>query len=144
MKLRTIVCPLIRNKNNQYLICKMPSSRGAFPGQWGIPGGGIEAEEEMMAALQREIKEELGDKLILSQIVPWTFRDDHCEKLFPDGKKEKIYMIYLLFDCLAENTLVELNEEFEEYAWVEPCRLKEYDLNAPTRITFAQKGLAFF
>ncbi len=139
MKKRIIVCPLIQ-KDEKYLICKMPKNRGAFPGQWGLPGGGVEENEKMIDALKREIKEELGNRLIISKITPWTFRDDICEKLYLDGKKEFIYMIYLIFDCIAQNDEIELNEEFEKYHWVEKEKLQNFDLNNPTIITFQKKG----
>ena len=75
MKQRTIVCPLIEN-DGAYLLCKMPSDRGVFPGQWALSGGGMEAGEKIEEALRREIREELGDKLEIAQVTPWTFRDD--------------------------------------------------------------------
>ena len=140
MKTRFIVCPIIRNKDNEYLICKMPKTRGVFPGQWGISGGGVEEGEEILEALQREIKEELGDNLKISEIIPWWFKDDKRIKLYPDGSTEKVYMVYLMFDCTAENKDIILNEEFEEYAWVKPENLKNYDLNEATKGTFQKKG----
>jgi len=118
----------------------MPIDRGAYPGQWGLPGGGIEGQEQMIDALRREIHEELGDKLIISEIIPWTFRDAIRDKLFPDGSKQKIYMIFLMFNCLADNKIIKLNDEFETYAWVKPKELIKYDLNEATKITFSQKG----
>lgn len=140
IKTRIIVCPIIRNRDNEYLICKMPINRGAYAGQWGLPGGGIEKKEQMLDALQREICEELGSELIISEIIPWTFRDTIKEKLFPDGSKQKIYMIFLMFNCLAENKIIKLNDEFETYEWVKPEELIKYDLNEATKITFSQKG----
>ena len=138
---RVIVCSIIRNKDDEYLICKMPINRGVYAGQWGLPGGGIENNEQMIDALRREIREELGGELIISEIAPWTFRDTIREKLFADGSKQKIYMIFLMFDCLAENKIITLNDEFETYAWVKPEELIKYDLNEATKITFSQKGL---
>ena len=39
---RVIVVGLIHNGRGEWLLCKMPAERGVFPGQWGLPGGGIE------------------------------------------------------------------------------------------------------
>ena len=141
MRTRTIVCPLITNKEKEYLLCKMPHTQGTFPGKWGLPGGGVEANETILDALKREIREEVGDKLIISSIKPWTFRDDFANKLYPNGDIEEVYMIYLIFDCVAENKTVILNEEFEEFAWVKANDIINYDLNRATKITFEKKGL---
>ena len=139
MRMRTIVVPLITNPHGEYLICKMSSVRGVFPGQWGLPGGGIEPNEQMYDALHREIREELGIRI--ENITPWTFRDDLKIKTYAHDKKEEVYMIYLIFDCLTTNTEIILNDEFEEYAWVKPEQLTNYDLNEATKLTFQQKEL---
>ncbi|KAF2075521.1 hypothetical protein CYY_003162 [Polysphondylium violaceum] len=140
MRQRTIVCPLIQNEGC-YLICKMASDRGVFPGQWALSGGGVEPGERIEEALKREVREELGDRLILSKITPWTFRDDIRTKTYADGSKEEIYMIYLLYDCETSNRDVTINEEFQAYEWVRPEDLPKYDLNVATRQTFKEKGL---
>ncbi|MFS9540525.1 nucleoside triphosphatase NudI, partial [Klebsiella pneumoniae] len=36
---------------------------------------------------------------------------------------------------------VTINEEFDDYAWVKAEDLKNYDLNAATRVTLSLKGL---
>lgn len=140
MRQRTIVCPLIEHEET-YLLCKMPSGRGVFPGQWALSGGGMEPGETIEQALLREVREELGESLELSHITPWAFRDDIRTKTYPDGRKEEIYMIYLIFHCQAKNTLITLNDEFERYAWVRKEDLAKYDLNEATRMTLKQRGL---
>lgn len=140
MRQRTIVCPIIQNQG-AYLLCKMADDRGVFLGQWALSGGGMEPGETMEYALRREIREELGDALIINKITPWAFRDDIRVKTYADGTTEEIYMIYLIFDCFSANREITFNEEFQEIAWVLPADLKQMDLNEATRITFTQKGL---
>jgi len=140
MRQRIIVCPLIENQG-EYLLCKMADDRGVFPGQWALSGGGMEPGETMEQALRREITEELGDRLVISQVTPWAFRDDVRIKTYADGSQEEIYMIYLIFDCVAANRDIVLNEEFQDHAWVKPDAFPRYDLNVATRATLTQKGL---
>ena len=140
MRQRTIVCPLIQN-NGCYLLCKMADDRGVFPGQWALSGGGVEAGERIEEALRREVREELGEQLVLSEITPWTSSDDIRTKTYADGSQEEIYMIYLIFDCVAANSEVNINEEFQAFAWVKPEDLGTYDLNVATRKTLTLKGL---
>lgn len=140
MRQRKIVCPIIQN-NGEYLLCKMASDRGVFPGQWALPGGGMEPGETMEIALRREIMEELGEELLITDIKPWTFRDDIRNKTYPDGTIEEIYMIYLIFDCISSNRVITFNEEFQEVKWAPPEIIKGMDLNEATRVTFTHKGI---
>ncbi len=100
MRQRTIVCPLIQNEGH-YLLCKMADDRGVFPGQWALSGGGVEPGERIEEALRREVSEELGEALQLTQITPWTFSDDIRVKTYADGRQEEIYMIYLILTASA-------------------------------------------
>ena len=140
MRQRTIVCPLIQN-DGCYLLCKMADDRGVFPGQWALSGGGVEPGERIEEALRREVREELGEQLVLSDITPWTFSDDVRTKTYADGSQEEIYMIYLIFDCVSANREVKINEEFQAFAWVKAEDLGSYDLNIATRKTLTLKGL---
>ncbi len=138
MKMRIGAVAIIRDHKGRVLLCKTPINRGVYPGQWSIPGGGLEAGETMTETLLREIREEVG--LNIGTIEPYWFQDDTREKIFADGHKELLYMIHLIFDCKAESEEVKINDEFEEYAWVEVNDLKKYDLNAATQKTFLKKG----
>ena len=140
MRQRIIVCPLIEN-DGAYLLCKMPKDRGVFPGQWALSGGGVEPGERIDDALMREISEELGNRLEIHSIKPWTFRDDVRVKTYADGSTEEINMIYLIFDCQSANREVTINDEFDDYAWVRPEDLASYDLNEATKLTLRLKGL---
>jgi len=131
---RVIVVGLIHNGGGEWLLCKMPAERGVFPGQWGLPGGGIEAGEEAESALRRELREEV--KLEVTDVEPMLFTDGLYTKRFPGGTVRPIYMIFLVYKCLAASEAVTLNPEFEEYAWVSPGSLGEYDLNVETRKVF--------
>ena len=136
---RIIVVAVIQNSAGEYLICKKPSRRGVFPGQWAIPGGGIEPGEHMLDALRREVREEVG--LEIQAIRPLFFKDGEYPKLFPDGRQEDIYMIFLVFACRAASEAVRLGEEFEQFAWVKGADLAQYDLNEETRDSFSRLGL---
>ena len=137
---RLVVVPIVRDEHRRILLCKMPPDRGVFPNKWGLPGGGVEPGEQMYQALEREVREELGVSLL--EAKPLFFKDGLHKKTFPDGSKREIYMIFLLFECRISSTeTICLNDEFCEYAWVEPVRLSSYDLNSATQETFQFLGL---
>jgi nucleoside triphosphatase len=138
MRTRVTVTGLIKNEKGEVLLCKMPVNRGAYPGQWAIPGGGVEDNEKIRETLARELKEEVG--LEVSEVMPFSFDDDTREKINKDGSKERLYMIHLVFDCKSSDNKVTINDEFEDYAWVKLEELKNYDLNNATIKTFKKKG----
>jgi nucleoside triphosphatase len=138
MKTRVTVSGIVRNQQGKVLICKMPQNRGAYPGQWAIPGGGIEEGEQIRETLARELREEVGLGVI--KVKPFGFDDDVREKVNKDGSIEVLYMIHLVFEGEAESDQIKINDEFEAFAWVETKDLKQYDLNSATVKTFRKKG----
>lgn len=138
IKTRVTVSGIIENSVGEILLCKMPKDRGAYPGQWAIPGGGIEEGERMREALQREVMEEVG--LTIEGIEPFAFDDDVREKMIGDGKMMTVYMMHLVFDAKLSEGRVKMNDEFEKCGWVSPAEVGNYDLNIATRKTFIKKG----
>jgi nucleoside triphosphatase len=137
--MRLIVVAVIRNQAGEILICRKPKNRGVFPGQWALPGGGIEEGETVEIALRREVMEEVG--LEITDLRPLFFSEGAYPKKFPDGTRRSIYMVFLMFECLATSPAVQLNEEFEAHGWVNPGDLGKFDLNLETARTFTRMGL---
>jgi len=135
---RLVVVPLIRRGASQVLVIRMAKNRGVFPGRWALPGGGMELGERMLDALHREVREELG--LLVTEARPLLFRDLLHEKTFADGRRQLLYMIFLIFECRATGE-VRLNEEHEAFAWLEPAELDRLELDAYTRETLRQIGI---
>ncbi len=80
---RVIVVPILVDGEGRILLCRMAAGRGVFPGQWALPGGGVEAGERIDTALRREAREELGIELASAE--PLLFKDAVLEKTFADG-----------------------------------------------------------
>ncbi len=139
-KSRVIVVGLVWNDRGELLLCKMKPDRGVFPGEWGLPGGGIEPSERMDEALRRELREELG--IQVTDIRPAFFKDGSYNKLLPDGELQPVYMIFLIFHCRAAGDKIQLNEEFSEYRWVSEADLPELDLNVETADTLRRLGIS--
>ncbi len=135
---RTIVVGLVWNRRGELLFCKMHPERGVFPGQWGFPGGGIEPGERMEEALHRELGEELG--IEVTDVRPAFFKDGLYRKSFADGSRRRVYMIFLLFHCMAAGERLVLGDEFTDYRWVAEDRLSELELNRETVDTLQRLG----
>jgi nucleoside triphosphatase len=136
---RFIVVGVIANQQGEYLLCRMPEGRGVFPGEWGLPGGGIEPGETVEEALRREVHEEVG--LSLRRVEPLFFSDGTYVKTLPGGEQISLYMVFLLFRCVADEGEVRLNPEFDAAAWVPRDGIVRYRLNRATAATFSRLGL---
>ena len=54
-----VVAAVIYRDDTHFLLCRRPATK-ARPLQWEFPGGKVEPGETLMAAIEREIREELG------------------------------------------------------------------------------------
>jgi len=133
---RLIVVAVIYDERGRLLICKKPADRGVFPGQWGLPGGGVEHGELLEQALRREVREELG--LEIENLRALYFKEGIETKAHPVIGPTRVHMIYLLYQCVASSSELSLNEEFVDSAWVFPEVLDQYDLNSETIKTFSE------
>lgn len=91
-------------KTQRYLYLLRTDSKN--PGNWGIPGGKIEADETLSEGIERECYEEIG------------YFPEHA-KLVPIQKFVNKTFTYHTFFCAVENEFTPtLNEEHCGYAWV--------------------------
>ncbi|WP_174731986.1 (deoxy)nucleoside triphosphate pyrophosphohydrolase [Mesobacillus harenae] len=58
-KVIKVVAAIIENDQNE-ILCALRSPEMAIPNMWEFPGGKVEKDEDIYAALVREIDEELG------------------------------------------------------------------------------------
>jgi len=139
LKTRLIVVPLLVDSDNRVLLCRMAPSRGVFPGQWALPGGGVEDGERIEDALRREVREELG--IDLASLSPLLFKDAVLEKLAAEGSRMPLHMVFLVYRCTPTSLALTLNAEFTEYLWASPATLLALELNPLTRSTLGAAGL---
>ena len=135
---RLIAVPLVVDEARRVLLCRMAPDRGVFPGQWALPGGGVEPGERIDEALRREVREELGVEL--ASYRPLLFKDARLDKRFPDGSSRSLHMVFLVYECTLADPAITLNEEFSEAGWFSLGELSTLELNELTRDTLARAG----
>ena len=119
-KIRVVAAVIQRE--GRYLLCERPCSK-RHGGLWEFPGGKLEPGEDILEAVTRELKEELG-VAVLTVSERWFAHDD------PDSNFViEFHATSILCDpvCL-EHTAIE---------WVTPRQMQTMAL-APTDRIFAQ------
>lgn len=113
---------LIINKEGKMLLVKS----NKWNNKYVIPGGHIELGETMEQALKREIKEENG--LDIYNIKFLIFQEFIFDNLF----WKKKHFIFFDFSCRTDSNEVKLDEEGQEYLWVEPEKALKMDVEPYT------------
>jgi len=116
----------------KYLITQRSFDKKAFPGQWTVPGGGLEVDDyinlpkttrdlwyfTLEKSLRREIKEEVNLKVgKMKYLLDIAF-------IRIDG----IPVIIFSFYCPCKSGQVKLDEDSIDFAWVTYQEAKKYDL----------------
>lgn len=110
---------LVFNAQGQLLVVKSHKWKGKYT----IPGGHVEVGERLEDALRREIKEETG--LDVHDIAFLCFQ----EYIAGDSFWEKRHFIFFDFTCQSAGTEVVLNEEAQEYRWLDPQEALAYPID---------------
>jgi 8-oxo-dGTP diphosphatase len=113
-----VVVPVVAaviEQNGKVLICQRKPG-GRHPLKWEFPGGKVEPGEEPRAALQRELREELG--------IEATIGDEWERYDFEYGANT---ITRLYFFSVTEYTGELQNLDFSQIVWEQRERLPQYD-----------------
>lgn len=113
----------IENPEGEILLLKESSEykEGANAGKWDVVGGRIEPGQNFEESLKREIREEAGLK---AEIGKPFYADDWTPEV--DGEQWQIHGTYFTAEAKASD--VELSEDHEEHAWIDPEDFPDYNL----------------
>ena len=92
---------IIKNKgNNKKILLAKRKNTGYKDGEYEIPGGHLEENEDLYEAMIREAREELGILLQREDIKPKIMEEEKCEELkwvdindLPENTMEKVKKI---------------------------------------------------
>ena len=99
-------------KNGKILILKRSSSDQWMPGHYGLPGGKIEAGENILNAVCRECKEETDLNVLPEDL-----------KFLSKISNNKQHAFYYITKFTGE---VKLDFEHEDFKWINPKELSNY------------------
>lgn len=95
----------IARSTNRYLF--LLRNDDTYSNTWGLVGGRVEKDEQIIDCLNREISEEIGSVPDMIKIIPldlYTSQDEKFE--------------YHTFVCIVENEFIpQLNHEHKGYCW---------------------------
>lgn len=127
---RVAVYALVETRHG--LLLTELSERTSRPGQWTLPGGGIDPGESVVEALHREVWEETGQ--VIDDLRFLGMRTGHWVGRAPDGRIEDFHAVrlYYLASCPApaEVVLHDYDGSTASAAWVQRRDLDGITLSA--------------
>ena len=109
-----VVAAALTNQAGDILLQLRPEGR-SMSGLWEFPGGKVEAHESPESALVRELKEELGVVVDLTDLTPFAFASE------PLGDVHLLLMLYMCQRWHGEPKAL----ESPELRWVLPDDMNE-------------------
>lgn len=102
----------------QFMLLKRSAGK-IYAGQWRMIGGKVHPDETTWQAALRELSEETGLSPKQFWVVPTI---NH----FYDSSRDRIHLIPAFAVEIAPDSVPVLDDEHEEYQWVNPDEIDEY------------------
>jgi ADP-ribose pyrophosphatase YjhB (NUDIX family) len=103
----------------QEVLLTRNSARGPHPGDWTLPGGGIDHGEEPRQTVVREVREETGLACTVGEVL--HVGSTHFEGTAPSGRREDFHALQIVYDAEVsgeEPRVVEVGGTTDAAAWV--------------------------
>jgi nucleoside triphosphatase len=114
---------LIFNPEGKLLLVKTHKWKGKYT----IPGGHVELGETLVDALKREVAEETGLEVKNHEFLCYQ------EFIYDPSFWEQRHFIFFDFIVQVNDQEVQLNDEAQEYLWVDPKDAYSYPIDAYLR-----------
>jgi len=108
---------LVRDVEGRVLLLVRSDNDEHRPGDFDLPGGGVEAGESPASAIAREVQEETGLTVISTALLSELNGHFDAKDSF-DGIPHDI--IRMLFVADVASSVVVLSDEHKDYVWVLP------------------------
>lgn len=139
---REIVGAIVMNFHGEILLGRRPdTSPGVYPGCWLAPGGGIEDGETHLAALQRELSEEIG---LPKDCGEYSLLDDQGQgttvKTLKTGETVTVEMVFFMYSVQLPRIswTPTPSDEFAELRWFSRGDLRSIKLSPPGAELFSR------
>lgn len=98
-------------------------ARNQGSAMWSLVGGGVEPGEDPADALRREVYEELGVVLLVSNIIG-AYGGTDLTTIYPNG--DEVSYLTVAYNCtVASNGFQIDGDELAEAAWFSPTEISE-------------------
>ncbi|MGK8501323.1 NUDIX hydrolase [Nocardia asiatica] len=129
---KVAVSALVQDSDGRILLIRRTDN-----GKYSIPGGGLEAGETVTQAVAREVREETGIEVAVTQLVGVFSNPDHVIA-YDDGEVRQEFSI--CFRAEPVGGTLRRSAESSEVEWVAPEELPERDIHPSIQLRI-RKGL---
>lgn len=120
---------VVYNKNNEILIIKRSMGDSWKAGEWELPGGKLDIEDDVNKAIEREVLEETG---LYIRVISELGYIDLTE--LKTGKYQGLPYVEIVRECkVIGNDKVFLSEEHDDHCWCSEDKIFDYKLTTETR-----------
>lgn len=105
-------------KDGKILLLQRSFKSRFDPGRWELPGGKIDHGEDLVEAVQREVREEVGVVILVGRpFKTWHFM------------KDPFWVTGVTFLCDYVSGEVKLSPEHDAFAWIDANGFGDYPLS---------------